>query len=153
MSETINNISIHYHLLILHGNYNVNTFIKQFITSLAFYSSNFELTFNPITGKFYLKNNVSNQFIIHATSTIGPVMGFIEGVELGSSYVIYISDYPCNFNGINSFNILIENIINFYNSYITIYHCDIFFQFVPNLHPSKQIFSSILQTYCLVIVV
>ena len=69
MSETINNISIHYHLLIPHGNFNVNTFIKQFIISLTFYSSNFELTFNPITGKFYLKNknlnpNVSTIFQI-----------------------------------------------------------------------------------------
>ena len=90
MSEKINNILIHYHLLISYGNYNVNTFIKQFITSLSFYSSNFELTFNPITGKFYLKNTASNQFIIHATSTIRPVMGFIEGAELGSSYDIYI---------------------------------------------------------------
>ena len=37
-------------------------------------------------------------------------MGFIERAELGSSYDIYIFDYPCNFNGINSLNILIENI-------------------------------------------
>ena len=37
-------------------------------------------------------------------------MGFIEKAELSSSYDIYIFDYSCNFNGINSFNILIENI-------------------------------------------
>ena len=37
-------------------------------------------------------------------------MGFIEGAELGSSFDIYIFDYSCNFNGINSFNILMENI-------------------------------------------
>lgn len=109
-SETINGTPQPYNILIPYGNYNANTFMTQFILSITPYTANFKITMNPLTFVYTITNQAGNYFVIHASSTIGEVMGFIEGAELGSLVNQFICEYPCNFNGINSVNIALENI-------------------------------------------
>jgi len=110
ISEKINNILVPYYINIPYGNYNVNTFMKQFLTSMSSYSSNFDISVNYLTNKLTISNTAGNYFVIKSTSTIANVMGFIEGAELGALVNQYSCDYPVNFNGINSINILMENL-------------------------------------------
>jgi hypothetical protein len=63
-----------------------------------------------LTNKLTISNTAGNYFVIKSTSTIANVMGFIEGAELGALVNQYSCDYPVNFNGINSINILMENL-------------------------------------------
>ena len=105
ISETINGSTIPYTIYFPSGNYNVNTFMSAFNASS--YLSNFTLSFNPLNNKFTILNNAGNSFVIGAKSTIYNVMGFINGQSLGSVANILIMPFCCNFNGIQSVNIVL----------------------------------------------
>ena len=104
INEVINSIPIPYTIYFPSGNYNVNTFITAFNSSS--YLSNFTLSFNSLNNKFTITNNALNSFTIGASSTIFNVMGFIKGQSLGSVTNILIMPFCCNFNGIQSINIV-----------------------------------------------
>ena len=89
------------------GNYNASTFssaIASLIPSLT-------LTINTTNNVFTLSNN-GVLFTINIGSTVGTVMGFnSSSVYTSSSGGILVLPYPCNFSGLNSLNILCENLM------------------------------------------
>ena len=72
-------------------------------------SQGFSMTFNKITNVFTLKNSLY-EFTINKTSTIGGVMGFATGTSYSSSSKSLVMPYCCNFNGIQSLNIRLDNL-------------------------------------------
>lgn len=111
-SEQTNNSGVKFNVDIPFGNYNIRTFINQFKKSISFFSNNFDLTFNNINNKLTLLN-ISQDFTIYPESTIYNVMGFDKGSFFGSSPTglstytnQLIMPYSCNFNGIQSINIV-----------------------------------------------
>ena len=115
-SEEFSNSGVDFNVDIPFGNYNVKTFMNQFKKSISFFSSNFDITFNNINNKFTIYNTSEN-FTIKPSSTIFYVMGFDKGAQQGSSpsaispYNSQINmPYTCNFNGIQSINLLMNNI-------------------------------------------
>ena len=104
ISETISGNTIPYKIYFTSGNYNVNSFISAFNASS--YLSNFNLTFNSLNNKFTITNKAGNSFVIGAASTIYNVMGFINGQSLGSVVNTLIMPFCCNFNGVQSVNIV-----------------------------------------------
>jgi hypothetical protein len=94
----INNVSYN----IPYGNYNANTFMIQLINQLG---PSYNISLNPINNCFTL--NSSNTFTINPSS-IFQVMGFLQNTSYTSKNLIM--PYPCNFNGIQSFNINFENV-------------------------------------------
>ena len=97
---TINNIKTSYELT--KGNYNCNTFITYLLTVLP---SGFSMSINTITNKYTL--TYSLPFMI--SGTCGEILGFDTFAY--SSGNTLIMPYTCNFNGKQSFNIHLTNII------------------------------------------
>jgi hypothetical protein len=88
------------------GNYNTKTFMNQFLASMP---AGFTIQLDPITNKF--KFGFSMSFIFVAGSTLLSVMGGDPTQSYSSSIGNILSlPYPCNFAGLNSFNIKCNNI-------------------------------------------
>lgn len=99
--------SIDYNIYIPYGNYNVNTFNTAFLSATP--SNRFSLSFNKINNKFTILNTTYD-FIIKSDSTINNVMGLKKKVNQSSVLKQLVCPYNCNFNGIESLNIAINNI-------------------------------------------
>jgi len=84
-----------------YGNYNVNTFLTLFKSTLP---PTFDITFNQINNKYTITNS-SSEFILLANSTIYNIIGLDKSVTEYSSSRTFTMPYPVNFGGINSFNI------------------------------------------------
>jgi len=97
---TINAIKTTYTLT--KGNYNCNTFLTYLLSILP---SGFTMTFNNITNKYTL--TYSSPFTI--SGTCGEIMGF-DSFAFSSGNTL-IMPYTCNFNGKQSFNIHLTNVI------------------------------------------
>lgn len=95
-----------YSIQFLHGNYNVKSFMNQFLSQMPL---GFQIVLDSVTNKFTISYTQSFSFL--SGSTLMPVLG-------GDSNNIYVSSfanalqmpYPCNFAGLNSFNIKCNNI-------------------------------------------
>jgi len=88
-----------------YGNYNVNTFMTAFNTLVGAYSSYFSITFNSLNNKFTI-NNSNYDFTIMENSTCFYIMGFIKSFRQGSLVKSLTMPYTCNFNGVQSINII-----------------------------------------------
>lgn len=88
-----------------HGNYNAQTFIKEFLNTMP---AGYTLTYDSVTNKFTM--GFTTTFIITPCS-IMPVMGMLEDLKNGVCYyndattLKLVMPYQCNFAGLNSFNI------------------------------------------------
>ena len=109
ISEVISGINVKYDIYIPYGNYNINTFMTQFMSSIENSTPNFGISFNPINNKLTLTNALY-EFVIGPTSTMFYVMGFIQGAVQSSSGKILRMPYTVNFNGIQSMNIIMTNL-------------------------------------------
>jgi hypothetical protein len=109
INSTNNKISINGNIIIIpDGNYNVITFMNYFNSI----SPTIQLSINYNNSKFTLTS--SSNFTINKSSTLYNVMGFKENtiytsILSNSNYIINLP-FCCNFSGINSFNIKINNI-------------------------------------------
>ena len=96
---TINGITTTYYFM--NGNYNVNTFIVQFLLQLGI---GWTLTYNSITHKF-LFGYTSNFTISDDINSLLPIIGFNSGSSNTSNNLFLSSVYPFNFGGITRLNI------------------------------------------------
>lgn len=103
LSLTVNSITTNYN--IMYGNYDVNTFMTQLILQIG---SNFNISVNNITNKLTLINSLYN-FIINSNSTLNNIMGFTSSVSISSISKSLTMPFMCNFNGLASLNIVIQN--------------------------------------------
>ena len=103
LSLTVNSITTNYD--IMYGTYDVNTFMTQLISQIG---SNFTISLNNITNKLTLVNSLYN-FSINSNSTIYNIMGFTSLISISSTNKTLIMPYMCNFNGLASLNIVIQN--------------------------------------------
>jgi hypothetical protein len=87
-----------------YGNYNAITFTNYLLNILP---STFSMSLNPINNKFTISN--TTDFIINSCN-IYQVMGFSQNLSFTSINQTLTLPYPCNFNGIQSFNINFENL-------------------------------------------
>lgn len=97
--QLIDNYTIPY------GNYTAQNFMTQLISQIG---SNYNISLNNITNIFTLNNSVYD-FIINNNSTIFQVMGFVQGINYTSYNKSLTMPFTCNFNGLQSINIEIEN--------------------------------------------
>lgn len=97
--------SILYNISIPYGNYNINTFQTAL---LALLPVGFLLTFNNLNNK--LTMSYTSTFTINANSTIHQIMGFLKKTVYTSSSNNIIFPFTVNFSGLNSINILCENV-------------------------------------------
>ena len=116
-------------VILVNGNYNASTFITMFINQLNTYASpnypnQWSMTVNSNTFQYTLVNAYYS-FTIHPfqsflgnnvlISRIGDVIGFdntqtyVSTLTSSNTYS-YTFPFPCNFGGLNSFNIRIPNI-------------------------------------------
>ena len=95
-----------YTIYISYGNYNVNTFMS---TLAGLLDRRFTISFNKLNNKLTLSNS-TNEFTIKKDSTLYYVMGFDRSTQLQSVNKVYNMPYTCNFNGIQSFNILMPSL-------------------------------------------
>ena len=100
MNDQIYNINIPY------GNYNAVTFQS---TLLGLLPSGFNITLNNFNNIFTLTHQ-TNDFTIRSTSTIYAIMGFNKGQSYTSINQSLTLPFTCNFSGLNSINIICENI-------------------------------------------
>jgi hypothetical protein len=105
LSITVNGSTYNYSFG--YGNYNAATFMTVFTTLFGYLG--FSISFNKITGIFTLTNTLYN-FTINANSTIYSVMGFSKNTVYNSTIKALTFPYTCNFNGIQNFNIHIDNL-------------------------------------------
>lgn len=98
-------LSVNY-VYIPYGNYNAITFQTALLSVLP---SGFSITLNSITNKFTLTHS-TNDFQIYPTSTIYQIMGFDKNQLYNSYSKVMILPFTCNFSGLNSFNILVDNL-------------------------------------------
>jgi len=103
LSLTIVGVTTNYY--ITYGNYNATNFITYLLSILP---TGFTISLNSVTNMFTL-THVYN-FTINSTSTIYNIMGFKKSVNYSSSSLSLTLPYTCNFNGIQSINISLENI-------------------------------------------
>lgn len=101
--STINAVT--YNILIPLGNYNSRNFISTLLTLLP---TGFSITLNNISNKFTI--SYTTDFTINSNSTVYDVMGFSSGISYTSVAGTLILPFTCNFNGLASFNIAIENL-------------------------------------------
>ena len=104
LSLTISGSTYKYN--IPYGNYNVSTFTTALLSILP---AGFTLTLNSINNKFTLGYTLD--FTINSNSTIYKIMGFKPNTAYTSSSHSLTFPYTCNFNGLQSFNIHLTNII------------------------------------------
>ena len=116
LSLKINNVTTNYY--ISYGNYNASNFITYLLTILP---TGFTMTLNTISNIFTM--SYTTNFIINSSSTIYNVMGFKKNTSYTSNNNSLVMPYTCNFNGIQSINISLENIntnnLDSYNKYQT----------------------------------
>ena len=108
------------------GNYNSTTFITYLLTVLP---SDFTITINPINNIITMKS-ITTTFLIYGTSTIYNIMGFKLNTSISSSTISgggyqIVMPYTCNFAGLNSFNISIDNIRTLNINSLTLSTCNI----------------------------
>jgi len=87
------------------GLYNCNNFMTYLLSILP---SSFSISINTITNK-YKFTNATYEFIISGNCT--QILGFSLSSSASSSSRILTMPYMCNFNGLQSFNIHLTNII------------------------------------------
>ena len=109
ISEVISGIIVNYDIYIPYGNYNVNSFMTQFLSAINTSTPNFVISFNPINNKLTLTNALY-EFVIGPASTLFYVMGFVQGATQSSSGKVLRMPYTVNFNGIQSVNIRMANL-------------------------------------------
>jgi len=98
------------------GNYNVQTFISMFATTVG---NNFTITYSNYTNKINFSHSTYN-FLIYDTNlnSIFPILGFKSGVTYQSSDFNLTTPYMMNFNGIPTINIQCGNVkTHNYDSY------------------------------------
>ena len=100
MNDQIYNINIPY------GNYNAVTFQSILLGLLP---SGFNITLNNFNNIFTLTHQ-TNDFTIRSTSTIYAIMGFNKKQSYSSQSQTLTLPFTCNFSGLNSINIICENI-------------------------------------------
>jgi hypothetical protein len=83
------------------GNYNVNTFMTQWITTIG---NSWTITFNSITNQFIFSNTQSFTFS-DTTCSIFPIIGFLVGQSYSSLSNSLNSAYCVNFSGLTKINI------------------------------------------------
>jgi hypothetical protein len=118
-----------HNIILLHGNYNASSFITMFLNQLNTYVSpnypnQWSMDIDTNTYHYTLYNS-HYQFTIHPfqsflgntvlISRIGDVIGFDNTQTYistlnASNYYFFEFPFPCNFGGLNSFNIRISNI-------------------------------------------
>ena len=103
LSISANNTA--YGINVPYGNYNINTFQS---TLQALLPVGFQISFNSLTNAFSL--TFSSIFFINSTSTIYGIMGFAKNTSYVSTNNSLAMPYTCNFAGLNTINILLENI-------------------------------------------
>ena len=103
LSLTINSVTTNYY--ITYGNYNATSFITYLLSILP---TGFTISLNTINNIFTI--TYTTNFTINSTSTIYNVMGFKKNTSYTSSLFTLTLPYTCNFNGIQSINISLENI-------------------------------------------
>lgn len=96
-----------YYINVPYGNYNT---IKFQITLLNLLPSGFSMSLNSINNKYTLTNYSTDDFQIYTNSTIYQIMGFSKNTLYNSYSKIMQMPFTCNFSGLNSFNILVDNI-------------------------------------------
>jgi len=95
-----------YQISIPYGNYNAITFQAALLKLLPL---GFSISLNSSTNIFTLTNLIYD-FQINVNSTIYQIMGFTKNTLYNSTSKVLVLPYTCNFSGLNSFNILIDNI-------------------------------------------
>ena len=110
--------SVVYNIQVSYGNYNANTFITQLLSQLP---TGFTMSINT-NNNLYTLTHSTYDFIINCNkSTIGNVMGFnsnnlatlnktVTPSTLSSSLLSLTFPYTCNFEGLQSFNIYLDDI-------------------------------------------
>lgn len=112
LSISINGVNTDYYIEL--GNYNARTFIS---TLLSILPTGFSISLNNINNKFTITYTLAD-FTINATSTVGDVFGFSSGISYTSVLKSLTLPDSCNFNGLASLNISVENLnTNNYNSF------------------------------------
>jgi hypothetical protein len=86
------------------GNYNCTSFITYLLSILP---SGFSVAINTITNKITV--SYTSNFTI--SGTCGQIMGFSGQISVTSSSNSLTMPYTCNFNGLQSFNIHLTNIL------------------------------------------
>ena len=94
-----------YSINFVKGNYNVNTFMAQFLTQMQ---AGFTITYNNITNQFTL--GYTSAFSIRVGSTIYEIMGFANNTVYTSITNFIICPFTCNFNGLGNINIWFDTI-------------------------------------------
>jgi len=116
LSITINSVTTNYY--VTYGNYNSSNFITYLLGILP---TGFTMTINPINNIFTM--TYTTNFTINSSSTIYNIMGFKKSTNYTSSSNSLTFPFTCNFNGIQSINISLENIntnnLDSYNKYQT----------------------------------
>lgn len=92
---TVNGIKTVYYFPI--GNYNVNTFITQWLSA---FGTNWTVTYNSITNKLTF-NYISNFSLSDDTSSLFSIIGFVSGQTYASSSNSLTSSNSINFYGLN----------------------------------------------------
>lgn len=104
LNMTLNNVITNFNIPF--GNYNSTTFIS-YLTSIL--PSDFTITINTITNIITFKS-ISTTYKINSNSTIYNILGFKKNTQYIPTNFILVMPYTCNFAGLNSFNIVVENI-------------------------------------------
>jgi hypothetical protein len=105
LSLTINSVITNYY--ITYGNYNASNFMTYLLSILP---TGFTISLNSINNIFTI--TYTSNFMINSTSTIYNIMGFKKNTNYTSSSYSLTLPYTCNFNGIQSINISLENIVS-----------------------------------------
>lgn len=98
-----------YHLKFKHGNYTASSFMKQFLLTVPI---GFNISMDPQTNQFTITYNMV--FTIYPCT----LLSILGGLNDSQHLILYSSNnnnsltmpYPCNFAGLNSFNIKCNNI-------------------------------------------
>jgi hypothetical protein len=98
--------SITYTINIPYGNYNSQNFQTVLLSLLP---TGFSLSLNAYNNIFSL-SHITYNFSINSSSTIYQIMGFIQNTSYSSTLKTLTMPFTCNFSGLNSINILCENI-------------------------------------------
>jgi hypothetical protein len=108
---TLNGITTTY--TFAYGKYIITSLKTYFLTTLLASFNGYSMSVNTLTGKISLTNSLYS-FSISTLSTIGEIMGFVNGKSYVSSLVSSVNTlempYLCNFNGIMGFNVHLNNI-------------------------------------------
>lgn len=125
MNSTVNTIQV------AQGNYNANTFITQLLSQLP---SGFSMSINTNNNLFTLTHSTYDFVIDCINSTIGAVMGFnsnniatlkkvVSPSVLSSSLLSLTFPFTCNFTGLQSFNVIFDDINTKNIDSINLYNC------------------------------